>query len=90
QGSSVTLVASSATSYLWSNGATTQAITVGTSGNYSVTVTNSFGCSAASAPTAVTVNPNPQATITASGPTTFCNGGSVTLTASAGTSYLWS
>jgi hypothetical protein len=31
-----------------------------------------------------------QPTITASGPTTFCNGGSVTLTASAGTSYLWS
>ena len=90
QGSAVTLVASSATSYLWSNGATTQAITVATSGNYSVTVTNSFGCSATSAPTAVTVNPNPQATITASGPTTFCNGGSVTLTASAGTSYLWS
>ncbi|TAH40006.1 MAG: hypothetical protein EYC69_12160 [Bacteroidetes bacterium] len=31
-----------------------------------------------------------QATITAGGPTTFCQGGSVTLTASAGTSYLWS
>ena len=29
-------------------------------------------------------------TITASGPTTFCSGGSVTLTASAGSSYLWS
>src|SRR5687767_10336439 len=29
-------------------------------------------------------------TITASGPTTFCAPGSVTLTASAGDSYLWS
>jgi len=29
-------------------------------------------------------------TISASGPTTFCIGGSVTLTSSAGTSYLWS
>ena len=29
-------------------------------------------------------------TITAGGPTTFCAGGSVTLTSSAGTSYLWS
>ena len=29
-------------------------------------------------------------TIAASGPTTFCNGGSVTLTASSGTNYLWS
>jgi hypothetical protein len=31
-----------------------------------------------------------QATITAGGPTSFCSGGSVTLTASAGASYLWS
>ncbi len=33
---------------------------------------------------------NPTATITASGPTTFCQGGKVTLTASEGSSYLWS
>jgi hypothetical protein len=32
----------------------------------------------------------PPATITAGGPTTFCEGGSVTLTASAGNTYLWS
>jgi hypothetical protein len=38
-----------------------------------------------------TVNPRPAApTISASGATTFCAGGSVTLTSSAGTSYLWS
>jgi len=38
-----------------------------------------------------TVNPLPAApTITAGGPTIFCTGGSVTLTSSAGTSYLWS
>lgn len=90
QGNSVTLVASAASSYLWSNGATTQAITVGTSGNYTVTVTNASGCSATSAATTVTVNANPPAVITASGPTTFCNGGSVTLTANSGTAYLWS
>jgi hypothetical protein len=90
QGDAVTLTAIAAASYLWSNGATTQAITVATSGNYSVTVTNAAGCSATSAATTVTVNPNPQATITTNGPTTFCNGGSVTLTASPGTSYLWS
>src|SRR5664280_1021351 len=29
-------------------------------------------------------------TITASGPTTFCDGGSVTLSSSAGSNYLWS
>ena len=39
----------------------------------------------------VTVNPLPVVTITPSGPTTFCAGGSVALTASpAGASYLWS
>jgi hypothetical protein len=89
-GGSVTLTASSAASYLWSTGATTQAITAFASGNYSVTVTNANGCSATSSPTAVTVNANPTASITAGGPTTFCAGGSVTLTASSGVSYLWS
>ena len=89
-GGSVTLTVSSGASYLWSTGATTQAITANASGNYSVTVTDSNGCSATSAPTTVTVNANPIATITAGGPTTFCAGGSVTLTASSGASYLWS
>ena len=89
-GGSVTLTASSAASYLWSTGATTQAITVNAGGSYSVSVTNGSGCSTTSPPTAVTVNANPTATITAGGPTTFCAGGSVTLTASSGASYLWS
>jgi len=53
-------------------------------------VTNANGCSATSAATSVTVNPLPAATITAGGPTTFCAGGSVMLTSSAGSSYLWS
>jgi len=38
----------------------------------------------------VTVTPAPTAVITAGGPTTFCQGGSVVLTASGGISYLWS
>ncbi|HEV7429186.1 MAG TPA: hypothetical protein VGQ46_22760 [Thermoanaerobaculia bacterium] len=89
-GGSVALTASSGSSYLWSTGATTQMIFVNTSGNYTVTVTSASGCSATSAPTSVTVNPNPAASITAGGPTTFCPGGSVTLTASTAASYLWS
>jgi len=90
QGGSVTLTAPAAASYLWSNGATTQSISVSASGSFSVTVTSAAGCSATSAPSAVTVHPLPAATITASGPTTFCQGGSVTLTAPAGLTYLWS
>ncbi|POY35329.1 hypothetical protein C3K47_16220, partial [Solitalea longa] len=90
QGGSVTLTASAGTSYLWSTGATTAAITVNNSGNYSVTVTDANGCNATSAPVVVTVNPLPPTTITAGGPTTFCQGGSVTLSAPAGYSYLWS
>ncbi|KUG08110.1 MBG domain-containing protein [Solirubrum puertoriconensis] len=38
----------------------------------------------------MTVNALPTATIAASGPTSFCTGGSVTLSAPAGLSYLWS
>ena len=76
--------------YSWSTGATTQTITVSPSSTstYSVTVGNGT-CSATDTHT-VTVNTTPTATITPSGPTTFCAGGSVTLTASAGTSWLWS
>jgi len=91
QNGSVTLTASTGfSSYSWSNGATTRSIVVGTSGNYVVTTTDAAGCVKSAAPVAVTVNPLPQASITAGGPTTFCAGGSVTLTASAAASYAWS
>jgi len=91
EGGSVTLTAGTADSYSWSNGATTQSITVNASGSYSVTVTGSNGCSATSAPTEVIVNDAPDATITATGPTTFCEGAYVVLMAPAGaSSYVWS
>ncbi|MBK9981589.1 MAG: SBBP repeat-containing protein [Saprospiraceae bacterium] len=90
QGGSVILSAGAASSYLWSNGSTTQNITVSTSGNYTVTVMNANGCSASSTATMVTVHPLPIATITSSGPISFCQGNSVTLTAGPASSYLWS
>src|SRR5205085_1255468 len=66
QGGSVTLTSSAATSYLWSNGATTQSITVSASGTFTVTVKNVNGCSSApSAATTVTVNPLPTVTLAA-------------------------
>ena len=90
QGGSVTLTATSGNSYLWSNGATTQSITVSTAGSYSVTVNQGNSCLNTSAATVVTVNALPVANISANGSTSFCEGGSVTLTASAATSYAWS
>jgi hypothetical protein len=43
-----------------------------------------------SLPVEITVDPLLVATITSSGPTTFCEGGSVVLTSSSASSYLWS
>ena len=90
QGLNVLLTASAGNSWLWNNGATTQSITVSTSGNYFVTVTNASGCGATSSTTTITVNSNPPAAISAGGVTTFCQGANVVLTANAGSSYLWS
>ncbi len=59
QGETVVLTASAGASYLWSNGATTQSITVGTAGTYLVVVTSAAGCSAPSAGVQVTVNAAP-------------------------------
>jgi len=80
-------MANAGASYLWSTGATSPSINVTDGGLYSVQVTTANGCSATSAPTQITVNELPPATI--SGPTTFCPGGSVTLSAPAGHSYWW-
>ena len=53
--------------------------------------TDAGGCTAESTPTVVTVNPTPSApTITASGSTTLCPGGTVDLTSSYATGNLWS
>lgn len=90
QGGSVTLTAALGTGYTWSNGQTVQSITVGVSGNYSVTVNNGTGCSSISNPITVTVQSKPSSIITPSGSTTICNGQNVILSSSLGTSYLWS
>ncbi len=85
-GSTVTLNANSGNSYLWSTGATTQSITVGTGGSYTVTVFAGPSCSAISTPVNVTVG-NASAQIT--GTTSLCNGAATVLSANAGQSYLW-
>ncbi len=90
-GDSVILTSSASGSYLWSpGGQTTQSITVLAGGTYTVLAGNGTGCTAASLPVTITVNPVPATpTITASGPLSFCSGDSVVLTASAAASYQW-
>lgn len=63
-GSTTTLTATAGlSSYLWSTGATTQAINV-TAGSYTVTGTDSNGCSATSSASTVTELPLDSATVT--------------------------
>ena len=92
QGQSATLSApyGSGYTYTWSNGSHNRTITVNTGGIYSVTVTNSNGCSSTCSKVIV-VNPSPSSTITA-GSTSLCSGQSTTLCAPSGSgySYTWS
>lgn len=87
--SNYTISAPSGASYLWSNGATTQIITVSTSGNYTVTITNAGGCCNEDMIN-VTFGTNPNATAT--GNQLDCTGAPVVIMASSttsGVSYAW-
>lgn len=90
QGGSVVLTSSSATGNTWSNGATTQSITVSNSGNYSVTVSNG-SCSVTSSPTVVTVSPAPNTSITPQ-TNSLTTGSTATFTATTSSpnpNYVW-
>lgn len=75
--------------YLWSTGATTQSIVVSASGTYSVTVTNSFGCSTSDQ---IQVNILPKLAVNLGTDTSICSGSSLVLNPGniAGANYLWS
>ena len=97
QGNTVLLSATySGTSIQWKKngtnipGATSPTYSVNKSGNYTAVTTSPCG-TATSSTINVTVNKNPNASISAGGATTFCAGGSVTLTEVpvAGCSYQW-
>ncbi|MFI5172937.1 MAG: T9SS type A sorting domain-containing protein, partial [Chitinophagales bacterium] len=97
QGGSVLLTATySGTSVQWKKngsnilGATSSTYSVNKSGNYTAVTTSPCGTATSSTIT-VTVNKNPSASISAGGATTFCAGGSVTLTEApvGGCTYQW-
>lgn len=96
QGASVTLsnTTSGTKQWLRNNTAipnqTGNSLSVNTPGSYTLRISNTNGCQSTSQASTVVVNPLPLANINSSGATTFCSGGSVTLTASGGGTYLWS
>jgi gliding motility-associated-like protein len=88
-GASVTLFASGGTSYLWQPvGSPATSISAGIAGTYTLTASN--GCGSDTATIIVTTINPPNAAITPAGSTTICQGNTVTLNASGGTSYVWS
>ena len=62
-GDSVELSANPGLTYSWTSGDSTQAITVGQTGNYAVDLTNGFGCTSTSASQNVIVHPFPQTSV---------------------------
>src|SRR5205085_2907676 len=72
--------------YLWSTGATTQCITVGAAGTYTVTVTNANGCTK-SCSKLLTLYTTPTCAIT--GNLFYCAGSSTIICASLNSAYLW-
>ena len=90
RGDNVTVSATGATSYHWSNNLGTGAVinvSPAASTAYSVTGTN--GNCSASASLVVTVNPLPVINVSTT-PSTICEGNSATLIASGANAYIWS
>ncbi len=89
--STVQLSAPAGFTYNWSTSETTQTITTGTAGNYTVTISNGTCTSPVSdaiTVSAVVVLPKP--TITVTGNTALCNGAFTVLSAPVSPFYLWS
>ena len=87
QNQTTTLTANGGVSYLWSNGGTSNSISISQSGVYTVTAINAEGCSAS---TNVTVTVNPLPNVNISGNSSFCQDDNVTLTVTGASTYVWS
>jgi hypothetical protein len=89
-GETITLTSTAADSYSWSNGASTQSITVNASGSYTITTTNADACNGVGTSSPVTVTFNTVTPTVTSSATQACSGEVVTLTSTAADSYAWS
>lgn len=87
-GSTIQLSANPGFEYLWSTNATTQSITVSQPGNYTVTIDDGSGCTGTGS-IFIQESPDETPTVALSGPATFCEGGSLTLTSSSAAGYSW-
>lgn len=87
-GNNITLHASGGTTYLWSNGSSADSITVNPTVSTSYNVMGTANGCSHSDTVLVTVSSIP--TVSAGNDTTICSGQTATLSASGGTSYLWS
>jgi len=93
-GETVQLTANEGDSYQWFknqiaiDGATSQSFTVTTTGNYSVEVTNSGGCSGTSLETPITINENPTIDVLPNGTAYLCSG-NIELKAAESSLYQW-
>jgi gliding motility-associated-like protein len=89
-GNSITLSSSFTTGNVWSNGQTTQSITINTPGTY--TLTNNNG-TCTSDPVSITITAGIDPNVQVTGNLTFCQGSSTLLTATAsgtGNTFSWS
>ena len=84
-GESSQLTASGGNTYAWSTGTNTPSITVNHGGTYTVTATNTYGCSNTASVTVVSLE-----NLGISGNTHICSGQSTTLSVNGAGSHAWS
>ncbi|MFT4031372.1 MAG: sialate O-acetylesterase [Siphonobacter sp.] len=87
----ITLSSTSGKTYIWSNGASTQTISIGVAGTFTARITDANGC-VSPASNQIVVSPYPKPAtpvVTAASTTSFCDGGSVTLSSSQADNYIW-
>lgn len=87
EGQNANLVATGATSYLWSNGVTTSSQTILPSSSTTYTVTGQSDCGITTQTATITVNPIP--TVNAGADQTVCAGTTITLSGSGANTYSW-